>query len=592
MQKRTERHVRKVKDTLATPAARSARERILAQGPHGNGRPASATTMAALPSAAPGAWGGSTTKDATGQTGTPGNLNVFGFLTGEDYNPDLDGFPMFANYNKMRLGDAQVNATLLMLKLPLKGATWIAKPASDDAQDKAIADFIQANLIDDDALARTWQHVLDNAMLKFDFGCAAAEIVWGLRDEADGVPFATVTDLAPRISAAHVLPLGRRPEDGKLASCSSSRRRTGSTASGTSERRPLPARARARGQQLLRPLVLRSAYPHWWWKQQLYRIDMIGHDRFHVGIPRAKLDENYNALTAPLDKIERRSRPALARPRVHGAAVRRDVRRLGQAHGRRHRHSGHPAVDRASQPDDRAQHPAVVRRPGRAAARIVRRREGHERRVLRRAAGRGRRDRVGAEARRREAHVRSELRHARAEVSDARVHGHLGGRLRRLATAMAALAEKGLITPDDDLEVVAARSCRRARNCPTRSKAAMPRHRWDRQPRRRRPTPAIRRRRSPRPSWSRPNARRSSRRRPHVRPRAVGPLERRSSTCTACPRRSSSSRARLVHELAAIRREQLRIVAERIAQKDAARRRPTSPTCGTRTSRSRRCPTS
>ena len=200
MPKRTERQVRKVKETLGTPAARPVAERALAVGPDGKRGPApgassQAAGVAGYVSSVPNALGGTTSPDATGVVGTPGNLNVFGFLTGEDYNQDLDGFPMFPHYNKMRLSDAQVNATLLMLKLPLKGATWIAKPASDDPQDQAIADFVQANLIDDDALERSWQHVLDNAMLKFDFGCSAAEIVWGLGESGE----ARVRDLAPRL---------------------------------------------------------------------------------------------------------------------------------------------------------------------------------------------------------------------------------------------------------------------------------------------------------------------------------------------------------------------------------------------------------
>ena len=34
--------------------------------------------------------------------------------------------------------------------------------------------------------------------------------------------------------------------------------------------------------------MLRSAYPHWWIKQQLYKIDAIAHQRFGIGIPIAR----------------------------------------------------------------------------------------------------------------------------------------------------------------------------------------------------------------------------------------------------------------------------------------------------------------
>jgi hypothetical protein len=337
MVKRTERHVRKIKTALDTPAARSPRERIgLAKGPDGSGRPSSAAAlMPAMPSSAPGNWGGSTSKDEDGQIGTPGNLNMFGFLSGEDYNPDLDGFAMFANYNKMRLGDAQVNATLLMLKLPLKGARWIVKPGGEDAQDQAIADFVQANLIDDDALDRSWQHVLDNSMLKFDFGCAAAEIIWAMRDEQaqtgtqlshlgrqielghrkdyqleqavrnGSVVYATVRDLAPRLPRTFYRWL-ENTKTGKLEFLQQFAPKNGQYGYFNLPATDLALHVHAReGNNYYGRSVLRSSYPHWWWKQQLYRIDIVGHDRFHVGIPRAKLLENYKAADAPLEKIEK-----------------------------------------------------------------------------------------------------------------------------------------------------------------------------------------------------------------------------------------------------------------------------------------------
>lgn len=272
-----------------------------------------------------------------GQIGAPGNLNVFGFLTGEDYNQDLDGRNMFEPYQKMRLSDAQVNATLAMLKLPLKGARWIAKAASDDPQDIAIADFVQANLIDDDALARPWQSVLDNAMLKFDFGCAAHEIVWDVEEEqpqqltkrgqlfhlakhggdvgrialadaanADGSEvYAGVKDLAPRLPKTfYRWILDERTGNLKFLE------QFAPKTNGAYQYLDIPATSLVRhcraqeGNNFWGRAVLRTAYPHWWRKQQLYNIDMIGHDRFHVGIPRAKLLDTYNATKAPLDKIE------------------------------------------------------------------------------------------------------------------------------------------------------------------------------------------------------------------------------------------------------------------------------------------------
>ena len=305
MAKRTERHVRRVKETLTTRAARPAHERALAATTPDGPRQARQTTPAIQkPTSAlggiPSGMGGSTTPDDTGHIGTPGNLNVFGFLTGEDYNPDLDGFAMFPNYNKMRLSDAQVAATLLLMKLPMKAADWVVQPASEDAQDLAIADFVQANLIDDDALARSWQHVLDNAMLKFDFGCSAEEITWGLGEAGE----AKILDLAPRLPRTFYR-WAQDPKTGKLAYLQQFAPKNGQYGYWNIPAENLVLHVRSReGDSYYGRSTLRSAYPHWWWKQELYRIDIVGHDRFHVGIPRAALDEHYNATTAPLDKLE------------------------------------------------------------------------------------------------------------------------------------------------------------------------------------------------------------------------------------------------------------------------------------------------
>src|SRR4051812_17667393 len=56
-----------------------------------------------------------------GSSGTP---NYGGFISGEDYNPKLDGINAFPVYEEMRRSDAQVRATLDVLKLPLISATW------------------------------------------------------------------------------------------------------------------------------------------------------------------------------------------------------------------------------------------------------------------------------------------------------------------------------------------------------------------------------------------------------------------------------------------------------------------------------------
>jgi hypothetical protein len=307
---------RSARQALETPAARRRTRQLAQDSPDGSRRATSVRALVdPLRSAAAATMttgrpdGGASTPDSeTGQVGTAGTLNTYGYITGEDYNQDLDGYPMFPFYNKMRLGDAQVNATQLMLKLPLKGARWIAKPASDDPQDVAIADFVQHTLIDGDLCAVPWQRVLDNTLLKFDFGCAAEEIVWGY-DE--GLGAAIVKDLAPRLPRTFYRWV-ENTKTGQLDYLQQFAPKNGQygffnihvTDPVTSlPRLQLHVRNRE-GNNYYGRSVMRTSYPHWWWKQQLYRIGMVGADREHSGIARAKLGEKYQSSTAPLDKIE------------------------------------------------------------------------------------------------------------------------------------------------------------------------------------------------------------------------------------------------------------------------------------------------
>lgn len=306
---------RSARNALDTPAARRRAKTLAVPSPDGPPSRASARALLTQPQTSGGASsvgrpdsGGSTPDPETGQVGTPGTLNTYGYITGEDYNQDLDGYPMFPFYNKMRLGDAQVNATQLMLKLPLKGARWIAKPASSDPQDLAIADFVQHVLIDGDVCETSWQRVLDNALLKFDFGCSAEEVVWGYDDTLGA---AVVKDMAPRLPRTFYRWV-EDPKTGRLAYLQQFAPKNGmygfwnihvtDPATGL-PRLQLHVRSRE-GNNFYGRSVLRTSYPHWWWKQQLYRIGMVGADREHSGIARAKLGEKYQASTAPIDKIE------------------------------------------------------------------------------------------------------------------------------------------------------------------------------------------------------------------------------------------------------------------------------------------------
>lgn len=370
MAKRPDSHVRRVKAALATPAARRRQQARELAAP----TPAPVATNAgllALPpvpgkqpmppkgrqdqndplSAFPGY--GDVGADDSGQIGAPGTLNVWGFITGEDYNPDLDGYPMFPKYDQMRRGDAQASASLLQIKLPFKAARKVIKPASDDPQDLAIADFIKAVLLEDRAMKRPFEQVLDHIMLRFDFGCSGSEIIWEIEagdpsevgsdaatlaaivarqgdgtlvtrtgkgtyelatDDPTVLPtiagagmYLRVKDLAPRLPRTFYrwIEWDSGPLQGDLKYLQQFAPKNGRYGFWNipAERFMLHTHRRE-GNNYYGMSLLRSPYPNWFWKQQLYRIDAIRHDRLGAGIFIAKLTQDYKANSAPLDKIE------------------------------------------------------------------------------------------------------------------------------------------------------------------------------------------------------------------------------------------------------------------------------------------------
>lgn len=243
---------------------------------------------------------GSSVPAANGEIGVPGNLNVSGFLSGEDYNHDLDGQPAYAVYDEMRRSDAQVQAVLLMCTLRIKASSWKVIPASDDPQDVAIADFVSASLLDDDAMDIQWSDVLDNALLKLPFGASAHEKIWFV-DDAGALRYKRLAPRLPRTFYRWI----EDPKTGELTALQQFAPRAGMYGFFDIPKDALVHHVLNReGNNYFGRSLLRAAYPHWWRKQQLYRIDMVRLDRWGVGIPLAVLDKDYDTGSSPLDKIE------------------------------------------------------------------------------------------------------------------------------------------------------------------------------------------------------------------------------------------------------------------------------------------------
>lgn len=225
------------------------------------------------------------------ELGGSGTFNFGGFIRGEDFNPQMDGPTAIKNLDEMRRSDAQSHAALEVVKMPIRTANYEVDPADpEDPESVAIANFVKWNLFD--GMTTTWDDVVRQSLLMLDFGFMLFEKVWTVQEEGEYKEFVVLHKLAPR--PPKTLWQWFTDEDGSLLSVKQL-----TVKAGTYQFLDIPASKLVRftfqqeGDNFAGISMLRTAYPHWLIKKQLYVIDAIRATRYGVGIPRAKLQPGY-----------------------------------------------------------------------------------------------------------------------------------------------------------------------------------------------------------------------------------------------------------------------------------------------------------
>jgi hypothetical protein len=214
----------------------------------------------------------------------------------DDYNPELRGRAGLLQYDRMRKSDATVRKALRLVKTPVLGARWYVEPATDGPRDRRIADFVWKNLTE--RMTITWWQVLYEALGMMDFGHYIFEKVYEFGPDG-------------RVQLRKLAP--RHPIDALEWHWDDNGGPVGVTFS-----RPMPRDSRASSQEIVDQVfipieklvvftfdkeannmmgtsVLRSAYKHWFFKEQLYKIDAIQKERHGIGIPVIKLPPGFSA---------------------------------------------------------------------------------------------------------------------------------------------------------------------------------------------------------------------------------------------------------------------------------------------------------
>jgi len=216
-------------------------------------------------------------QEFTKEVGGTGTTYFGGQLAENEYNADLKGSKGRAIYEKMRKSDGQVKAALLACKLPVLSASWAIEPASEDPADVDIAGSIESNLFD--GMTVTWDNFLSHSLLMLDFGFMIFEKVFELVDGKY-----QWRKLAPRLP--NTVFQWHLDDNGGLQGIQQA------VYKGTQyEFIDIPVEKllvftnNKEGANFEGESILRAAYKHWYYKDNLYRIDAMAAERHALGVP-------------------------------------------------------------------------------------------------------------------------------------------------------------------------------------------------------------------------------------------------------------------------------------------------------------------
>lgn len=223
------------------------------------------------------------------EVGSTGQSTWMGFAQ-EDYNPDLVWPLNLEVYDKMRRSDGVVRGTMRMLKTPILSARWFVEPGDETERGYEIADWVQQALMESPYFS--WKEVLTEILLQLEYGLYIFEKVYAVDPGSGDL---VLRKLAPR----HPVNVAEFQWDryGEL---------TGVKYNVPDGRHEVLIRAdkmlvftfEKEGGDVRGLSALRSAYPHWYYKQNLYKIDAIQKERHGIGVPCIKLPVGWK----PADK--------------------------------------------------------------------------------------------------------------------------------------------------------------------------------------------------------------------------------------------------------------------------------------------------
>jgi len=201
----------------------------------------------------------------------------------QDYNPDLRGQRALERYREMR-NDAQVRSSLRVMKTPVLAARWFMEAASKDQQDRDIAQFVWDCL--HDYMSMSWHKFLEECLLILDYGTYSFEKVYDRRiiDGEERIVWKKLAPRSPLLTHEYLY----SKENGSPLGIT-----YGAHSTFIPMEKLLIFSFENEAGLVEGRSVLRSAYRHWYYKENLYKIDAIQKERHGVGVPIIKLPSGF-----------------------------------------------------------------------------------------------------------------------------------------------------------------------------------------------------------------------------------------------------------------------------------------------------------
>jgi len=216
--------------------------------------------------------------------------------------PDI--VPQFSNrlqmlraFKEMEDGDTTVDVSMRAINTPIMGATFFMQPFDDKPINVDINEFCDFNIFH--GTARPFILTLADICRMFPDGSSILEHVFETREwapkrsGANRKKYTMLQKLAPR-PALTIKDLVYDDSGGPVSILQNAIRADGTVDEVEIKvEKLLIFTVGGIGGDLLGKPLLRTAYQPWYFKKELYKIDAIGHERNHLGVPVWTLTEGF-----------------------------------------------------------------------------------------------------------------------------------------------------------------------------------------------------------------------------------------------------------------------------------------------------------